>query len=286
LVSSPGGLKGCAEPPGGYGDGYFHALSCGGGCLHLTVFIQFVRLGFPGQRGRLYQWIISRHATVQFSAVLFLLPISPALPPLATSEASSWGLFALLVLAYGLALLGLRQSVTWRWEDVHVKLAPEGPLPTFPAREKPLQPAEVPAGKPPLRIIQITDPHIGPFVTVGALRRMCAEAVARAPDLVLLTGDFYTVEGHKEGMLREALAPLRDLPGRCFACLGNHDKESEEVLDMTTRDLAECGVQLLVDEARDVSLPGGVRVGLRTSGLIRSQGLLVDEGGSSTCAFG
>mmetsp|Transcript_23409 Transcript_23409/g.73336 ORF Transcript_23409/g.73336 Transcript_23409/m.73336 type:complete len:116 (-) Transcript_23409:2093-2440(-) len=115
---------------------------------------------------------------------------------------------------------------------------------------------------------------------------MCAEAVARAPDLVLLTGDFYTVEGHKEGMLREALAPLRDLPGRCFACLGNHDKESEEVLDMTTRDLAECGVQLLVDEARDVSLPGGVRVGLRTSGLIRSQGLLVDEGGSSTCAFG
>ena len=65
------------------------------------------------------------------------------------------------------------------------------------------------------------------------------------PDLVLLTGDFLTMESNATpGALAEALSPLREAAGRCFAIFGNHDHEApEEVRDAMKRN----GVRLLVD---------------------------------------
>ncbi len=107
----------------------------------------------------------------------------------------------------------------------------------------------------PLRIAQITDPHLGPFMSPARLRRIVERAVAQKPDIVLLTGDFLTMESH--GALAgfmHALEPLEPLAGRTFACRGNHDFEAP---DTVTRGLASAGVQYLIDDAAEVDTPAG-----------------------------
>jgi predicted MPP superfamily phosphohydrolase len=107
----------------------------------------------------------------------------------------------------------------------------------------------------PLRVIQITDPHLGPFMSVRRLRRVCERAVAARPDLVLLTGDFLTMESNGDPtLLGQALAPLSALPGRCFACFGNHDHEAPRHV---RAGLASAGVTLLVDELARVDTAAG-----------------------------
>jgi predicted MPP superfamily phosphohydrolase len=87
------------------------------------------------------------------------------------------------------------------------------------------------------------------------LRRICERAVAREPDLILLTGDLLTIESNRDkGALTRALQPLAHARGRCFACLGNHDYEA---LDVVRSALASAGVTLLVDEAASVETPAG-----------------------------
>jgi len=107
----------------------------------------------------------------------------------------------------------------------------------------------------PLRVVQISDPHLGPWQPERTLRARVAELVAHDPDLVLLTGDFLTMEGvGTPGALARALAPLRALPGRCLAIFGNHDHESPEEVRSA---LAANGVRLLVDEEVLVDTPAG-----------------------------
>jgi len=107
----------------------------------------------------------------------------------------------------------------------------------------------------PLRVVQITDPHLGPWQPVGRLRRIVDELVARDPDLVLLTGDFLTMESNAtSGALAEALSPLRKLPGKCFAIFGNHDHEAP---DEVRSGLKANGVRLLMDEACAVETEAG-----------------------------
>lgn len=110
-----------------------------------------------------------------------------------------------------------------------------------------------------LRVVQITDPHLGPFMTVERLRDIAARGAALDPDLVLLTGDFLTMESHKDpSLLADALAPLKPLAGRTFACLGNHDHEA---LATVREGLERAGVRLLVDElARVPTRHGEVEV--------------------------
>lgn len=103
-----------------------------------------------------------------------------------------------------------------------------------------------PLARRPLRIVQIADPHLGPWRPVSRLRRMIDDLVAHEPDLVLLTGDFLTMESAgTPGALASALEPLRRLPGRCFAIFGNHDHEAESEIRAA---LAATDVTLLVDE--------------------------------------
>src|SRR6187402_1566846 len=88
------------------------------------------------------------------------------------------------------------------------------------------------------------------------LERICRRAVEKNPDLVLLTGDFLTMESqaHPE-LLARALSPLRELPGRVFACLGNHDHEA---LETVRRALSSAGAELLVDDSRTVATGAGL----------------------------
>lgn len=107
----------------------------------------------------------------------------------------------------------------------------------------------------PLRIVQLTDPHLGPFMSVARLKRIAERAVERSPDLIVLTGDFLTMESHgRPELLAAALAPLRSMTGRTFACLGNHDHED---LESVRYALGQAGVRLLVDDAAVVDTPAG-----------------------------
>jgi len=155
-------------------------------------------------------------------------------------------------LPYAFAAVGMLQSLTTKREEIDLVVGgPAGP------RAERLGPH--PHGKAreerPLRIVQITDPHIGPFMSVARLRRIAERAVAAQPDLVFLTGDFLTMESHSDpDLLLTALEPLRAMPGKVFACHGNHDHEAPDVV---ARALSRNGIILLVDAERDVETDAG-----------------------------
>jgi predicted MPP superfamily phosphohydrolase len=107
----------------------------------------------------------------------------------------------------------------------------------------------------PLRIVQIADPHIGPWQPVAKLKRRIEELIRHDPDLVLLTGDFLTMEGGgTPGSLAEALAPLRQISERCFAIFGNHDHAYP---DEVRGAIHAVGARLLIDEEAIATTPVG-----------------------------
>ncbi|HZP93811.1 MAG TPA: metallophosphoesterase [Burkholderiales bacterium] len=73
-----------------------------------------------------------------------------------------------------------------------------------------------------LRIVQISDLHVGPTIRAAYVRRVVRMANALVPDLVALTGDL--VDG-SVARLAPQVAPLAELipAGRVFLVLGNHE---------------------------------------------------------------
>src|SRR5690606_3105557 len=107
----------------------------------------------------------------------------------------------------------------------------------------------------PLRIAQVTDPHLGPFMPVGRLRKICERIVKESTDLVVLTGDFLTMESQRDvSYLRDALLPLANLSGRVFACMGNHDHEAPHIVSSALNDV---GATLLIDRAETIETESG-----------------------------
>jgi predicted MPP superfamily phosphohydrolase len=103
-----------------------------------------------------------------------------------------------------------------------------------------------PTAARPLRIVQVADPHLGPWQPVHRLQRRLERLVAHDPDLVLLTGDFLTMEGAgTPGALARALSPLAAVADRCYAVFGNHDHEAPHEV---RHGLAANGIRLLLDE--------------------------------------
>jgi len=157
-----------------------------------------------------------------------------------------------LLLASVSVVTSLRGVPEW----VRVPLARSGPeeverVPVDRHRWREPSPLE----RRPLRIVQITDPHLGPWQPVVRLRRRIESLLTCDPDLVLLTGDFLTMEGQgSPGALSEALRPLRAAEGRCYAIFGNHDYEAPGEVRSA---LEANGVQLLVDEEAQVETPVG-----------------------------
>ncbi len=171
-----------------------------------------------------------------------------------------WALLALLGfdpwlpwLPFAIAALSTLRSMQFRTEEVDIVLD-KRPV-------QGLRPVGHGAARTsrPLRIVQITDPHLGPFMSVARLRAACQRAVERDPDLILLTGDYLTYESNNEkNVLEEALEPLQALPGRVFAIRGNHDLE---VPHQVARAMQHNNIPLLIDEAVVVeTLAGPVQI--------------------------
>lgn len=83
------------------------------------------------------------------------------------------------------------------------------------------------AGLPPslegLRVVQLSDLHLGPLVPREALRAAVDLAQSLRPDLIALTGDFVTRISRGELPALTAELSRLQAPLGVFACLGNHD---------------------------------------------------------------
>lgn len=224
--------------------------------------VHLVALVRPRLRRGLFRWTVSIPGMAFLAAgalsglwLLALLPLRGAALLLGGD-----GVLALLrwldLAPFAVAALSVVTSLRPAREVVRVTLDRSGPetvtrLPVERYRRR----RPRPLAARPLRIVQIADPHLGPWQPARRLRRRIADLVAHEPDLVLLTGDFLTMEGMgTPGALAGALEPLRRLSGRCFATFGNHDHESPEEVRSA---LAANGIRLLLDDEALVQTPVG-----------------------------
>jgi len=107
--------------------------------------------------------------------------------------------------------------------------------------------ADLPAQWEGLRIVQISDLHVGPTIGAAYVRRVVEMSNALAPDLVALTGDI--VDG-TVARLAHAVVPLADLVAKegVFLVLGNHDYYSGA--GPWVKQFESLGLQVLRNEYR------------------------------------
>jgi predicted MPP superfamily phosphohydrolase len=210
--------------------------------LHATVFVHSLSLIRPRMRSLPYRALISVPASFFGAGTLLALP---------WALLAAFGIDAPAVfLPYLAAGIGVVQSLWAREETRDIVVADREVVPALTRHE----PGSARVTRP-LRLVQITDPHLGPFMSVERLAGICQRAVDKSPDLIVLTGDFLTMESQADPeLLARALAPLGQLPGRVFACFGNHDHEAPLIV---RRALANNGVQLLLDHACSVDTDAG-----------------------------
>jgi len=110
----------------------------------------------------------------------------------------------------------------------------------------------LPAGLDGLRIVHVSDLHVGPLADRAALARAIARIDELAPDLVCLTGDVVDSDQTEIDAWLPMLSQLRARLG-VFAILGNHDRDAglEAVAAAIRRGT---GWHLLRDEAAIVDV--------------------------------
>lgn len=105
------------------------------------------------------------------------------------------------------------------------------------------------------RILQLSDLHIGPFMTAREISKIVEISNRAKPDLIALTGDFVTWDARTQYAVVEALAPLK-APYGVWGCLGNHEIWTHTE-DSITRLFAARGIRILrqasavIPEGRD-----------------------------------
>ncbi len=206
--------------------------------LHGTVYIHFAALVVPALRPLAYRVLLSIPGSAFSAATMLALPWAIVAP---------FGIGgSTFFVPYVVALLGFLFTTLWRRKERRMLVLDGAPVELL---GRTSSPKERP-GFRPLRIVQITDPHLGTFMSEGTLRRIAEDAVRAEPDLVFLTGDFLTMESHRaEDVLTRALSPLRALPGRVFACMGNHDHEAPKTVFGAMKAI---GAEMLIDDARTI----------------------------------
>jgi predicted MPP superfamily phosphohydrolase len=80
----------------------------------------------------------------------------------------------------------------------------------------------MPRGFDGFRIAQLSDIHIGPYMTASEIRQVVETTNRLKADLILLTGDYVIWDGATQYAAVDSLSGLR-APYGVFGCLGNHD---------------------------------------------------------------
>lgn len=105
-----------------------------------------------------------------------------------------------------------------------------------------------------LRIAQLSDIHIGPFMTAEEVRKCVALTNELRPDLVALTGDFINWDPATQEPVVLALAGLK-APLGVFGCLGNHELWTDTE-DSIARLFAAQHVRILRRESAPIGSQG------------------------------
>lgn len=121
------------------------------------------------------------------------------------------------------------------------------------ARNPQVTPYEVTIAKPAgdlaeLRVVMVSDIHLGPIIGNERLEGLVAAINGRHPDLVLLPGD--VIDENVSYFVEMKMAePFRDLKPRfgVWAVFGNHEYISGKAEEVTDR-LREAGIMVLRDE--------------------------------------
>lgn len=222
---------------------WFEAVSPVYWYLHVAVYLHFGALVVPRLRPLPYRVLVSIPGSAFSAATMLALPWA-IVAPFGLGGSTFFVPYVVALLGFLFTTLRRKQeSLPLVLDDVHL----EALVRTKSAKDRP-------AGRA-LRIVQITDPHLGTFMSERSLRRIAEDAVRAEPDLVFLTGDFLTMESHHaEDVLTRALSPLSALPGRVFACMGNHDHEAPRTVLGAMKAI---GAEMLIDEARMIETPIG-----------------------------
>lgn len=109
----------------------------------------------------------------------------------------------------------------------------------------------VPALDPALdgfRLVQLSDPHAGPFLGAGDLAAVVDASNALEPDVVVLTGDLITHEPDEAWRLLGDVERLVARRGK-FGVFGNHDYRGRREREVAARFDREAGLRFLLDES-------------------------------------
>jgi uncharacterized protein len=111
---------------------------------------------------------------------------------------------------------------------------------------QPIKLASLPRAFHGFRIAQLSDIHVGPFMSEEQIRKFVRIANDLKPDLFVLTGDFVTWEASTAPAVVNALSGLK-APLGVYGSLGNHD-EWAAAEDLLTELFAHSGVRILRQE--------------------------------------
>ncbi len=102
-----------------------------------------------------------------------------------------------------------------------------------------------------LRVVQLSDLHVGHFTPDERIRSAVRQTNLLAPDLVVLTGDFVTT---RRDPIERVAELLQGLKAPTVAVLGNHDHWTQP--RRLREDLERCGYAVLQNERTTVRLKG------------------------------
>ncbi len=108
---------------------------------------------------------------------------------------------------------------------------------------QPIRLARLPKAFEGFRIAQLSDIHVGPYMSEDEIRKYVRIANALKPDLIALTGDFVTWDAATQWAVVNALRGLR-APFGIFGCLGNHDAWADAE-DSLTELFSQAGIRIL-----------------------------------------
>ena len=105
-----------------------------------------------------------------------------------------------------------------------------------------------------LRIVQLTDLHLGPYAGVNLLAQILRRVREASPDMVVVTGD--VADGRLDGRARE-IAMFRRIRPKYgfFAVTGNHDYYDD--INKALGFMKRCGMRVLCNESLEA---GGICV--------------------------
>jgi hypothetical protein len=104
------------------------------------------------------------------------------------------------------------------------------------------------------RLVQLSDIHLSPFLSVRELERAIDMANETKPDIALITGDLITNAADPLDTCLDRLKRVR-APYGVIGCLGNHEVYAE-AQDYTAAQAARLGIDFLRSRSRIVPLKG------------------------------